>query len=186
MNKRKCICLTVGILALFGLTQAIAAYEADVYDPEYEVEIQANAEAVPTVWEEKEPNIVDTLNPAPPPPPSRWTEDDVTTLARMVWGEGRGVSRNEQKLIVWTVLNRLDNGRYGSSIRQVVTARGQFVGYRSGHPVTDAIREMVIDVLEAWDRGEAAKVYPPFARDANYLYFHGDGRHNWFRARYRG
>ena len=177
MNRVKCICLAAAMLALFGLTQAAAAYETNAYGAGHEAEILS------VVWEEKAPNIVDKLNPVPP---RRWTEQDVTTLARMVWGEGRGVSRNEQKLIVWTVLNRLDNGRYGNSIRQIVTARGQFVGYRSGHPVTDAIRGMVIDVLEAWDRGEEAKIYPPFARYANYLYFHGDGRHNWFRARYRG
>ena len=114
-----------------------------------------------------------------------WTDDDVITLSRMVWGEGRGVSENEQKLIVWTVLNRVDDGRFGASIRAVVIARGQFVGYSPHFPVTDEIRDVVIAVLEAWDRGEEAKVYPPFAQVSNYLYFNGDGRHNWFRARYR-
>ena len=177
MDKLKRICLVAGTLALLGLAQVGAAYET---------EADAKAEITSISWEEKAPDIVDKLDPASPPPPRRWTEQDVTTLARMVWGEGRGVSRNEQKLIVWTVLNRLDDGRYGSSIRQIVTARGQFVGYRSGFPVTDAIREVVIYVLEAWDRGEAAKAYLPFARDPNYLYFRGDGRHNWFRTRYRG
>lgn len=117
--------------------------------------------------------------------PRRWTDNDVTVISRMVWGEARGVSRNEQKLVVWTVINRLENGRYGSTLIGVVRARGQFHGYSSRHPVTDAIRDMVIEVLEAWDRGESAKIYPPFARTANYLYFHGDGRHNWFRARHR-
>jgi len=189
MNKLKCICLVAGALSLLGLPQVGVAYgndEVDVYEVEYELEIEAKTETMPIVWVEKVPDIVDALDPAPPPPPRRWTYQDVTTLSRMVWGEGRGVSRNEQKLIVWTVLNRLDNGRYGNSIRQIVTARGQFVGYHSGFPVTDAIQEVVIYVLEAWDRGEDAKVYPPFARDSNYLYFRGDGRHNWFRARYRG
>jgi len=117
--------------------------------------------------------------------PRRWTEDCVVVISRMVWGEGRGVSRNEQKLIVWTVINRLENGRYGSSLIGVVRARGQFHGYSSRFPVTEEIREMVIEVLEAWDRGEAAKVYPPFAQTPYYLYFHGDGRHNWFRERHR-
>jgi len=176
MNKLKCLCLIAGILALFGLTQAVLAHEIEAYE---------GAEIVPISWDEKEAHIADKLSPAPPPSPRRWTDQDVVTLARMVWGEGRGVSRNEQKLIVWTVLNRLDNGRYGGSIRQIVIARGQFVGYRPSHPVTDAIRYMVVDVLEAWDRGELAKVYPPFARVSNYLYFHGDGRHNWFRPSFR-
>jgi len=176
MNKQKCLCLILGALLLFGVTQTGLAYEREAYE---------EAERTPISWEEKETDIVDRLSPAPPPPPRRWTDQEVVTLARMVWGEGRGVSRNEQKLIVWTVLNRLDNGRYGSSIRQIVVARGQFVGYRSSHPVTEEIRYMVIDVLEAWDRGEQAKIYPPFARVTNYLYFHGDGRHNWFRPSYR-
>ena len=119
------------------------------------------------------------------PSPRQWTYDDVVVISRMVWGEARGVSRNEQKLVVWTVINRLENGRYGTSLIGVVRARGQFHGYSTRHPVTDEIREMVIEVLEAWDRGEAAKVYPPFARTPYYLYFHGDGRHNWFRERHR-
>ncbi|MCL2843619.1 MAG: cell wall hydrolase [Oscillospiraceae bacterium] len=120
-----------------------------------------------------------------PPAPSRWTDYCVTVLARMVWGEGRGVSRNEQKLIVWTVINRLENGRYGTSLIGVVRARGQFHGYSSRHPVTDPIRNMVIEVLEAWERGEAAKVYPPFATTPHYLYFSGRNGHNWFRERHR-
>ena len=120
-----------------------------------------------------------------PPAPSRWTEDCVTVLSRMVWGEGRGVSRNEQKLIVWTVINRLENGRYGNSLIGIVRARGQFHGYSSRHPVTDPIRNMVIEVLEAWERGEQAKVYPPFATTPHYLYFSGRNGHNWFRERHR-
>ena len=190
MNKIKGLALALCILAAFGLTQSADAYHESVEAEEavYEAHEVDGAEepTIPSsIWTEKSANISNELSPAPPPVPSRWTEDDVVTLSRMVWGEGRGVSRNEQKLIVWTVLNRLDNGRYGSSIRAVVTARGQFVGYRSGHPVTDAIRSMVVDVLDAWDRGEVALVYPPFARYSNYLYFNGDGRHNWFRARHR-
>jgi len=125
------------------------------------------------------------VSPPPLQPPHRWTEYDVAVLSRMVWGEGRGVSRNEQKLIVWTVLNRVDHRNYHNTIVGVVRARGQFHGYSSRHPVSPAIRDMTIEVLLAWDRGETAKVYPPFARTTYYLYFHGDGRHNWFRERWR-
>lgn len=120
-----------------------------------------------------------------PPVASKWTDECADVISRMVWGEGRGVSRNEQKLIVWTVINRLEDGRYGDTLIGVVRARGQFHGYRASFPVTSEIREMVVEVLEAWERGETAKVYPPFARTANYRYFHGDGRHNWFRERWR-
>lgn len=120
-----------------------------------------------------------------PPATSAWTDNCVDVLSRMVWGEGRGVSRNEQKLIVWTVINRLEDGRYGTTLVGIVRARGQFHGYSPRFPVIPEIREMVIEVLEAWERGETAKVYPPFARTPNYRYFHGDGRHNWFRENWR-
>ena len=120
-----------------------------------------------------------------PPATNQWTDNCVDVIARMVWGEGRGVSRNEQKLIVWTVINRLEDGRYGDTLVGIVRARGQFHGYSPRFPVTAEIREMVVEVLEAWERGESAKVYPPFARTAGYRYFHGDGRHNWFRVNWR-
>jgi len=168
MRVFKYIIITISLIALLRLP-GFETFRAEAQSPAHRTkDISIETALLPEI-----------------PVPRRWTDQDVVTLSRMVWGEGRGVSRNEQKLIVWTVLNRLDNGRYGSSIRAVVTARGQFVGYRSHHPVTDPIRSAVIYVLEAWDRGEPALVYPPFARTPYYLYFHGDGRHNWFRETHR-
>ena len=122
-------------------------------------------------------------------PQRQWTYDDVDVISRMVWGEARGVSRNEQKLVVWTVINRLENGNYGDSLIRVVRARGQFHGYSPRFPVTPEIREMVIEVLEAWDRGEAALVYSPFAETPYYLYFSArrwnGWSHNFFRETWR-
>ena len=120
--------------------------------------------------------------------PRQWTYEDAAVISRMVWGEARGVSRNEQKLVVWTVINRLENRNYGSSLIDVVRAPRQFHGYSSRFPVTPEIKEMVIEVLEAWDRGEQALIYPPFATTPYYLYFSArrwDGwSHNFFRARW--
>jgi hypothetical protein len=124
-----------------------------------------------------------------PIPPRQWTYEDVDVISRMVWGEARGVSRNEQMLVVWTVINRLENGRYGSSLIGVVRASSQFHGYSPRFPVNDEIKEMVIEVLEAWDRGEQALIYPPFATTPDYLYFsarkHNGWSHNFFRDRWR-
>jgi spore germination cell wall hydrolase CwlJ-like protein len=118
-------------------------------------------------------------------PPRHWTYDDIDVISRMVWGEARGVSRNEQKLVVWTVIKRLDMGNSGNSLIGVVRAPSQFHGYSPNFPVTPEIREMVIEVLEAWERGETALVYYPFATTPYYLYF-GARRwngwsHNFFR-----
>jgi hypothetical protein len=113
-------------------------------------------------------------------PPSRsWTDECVNVISRMVWGEARGVSRNEQKLVVWTVINRLENGNYGNSLISVVRAPNQFHGYSPNFPVTPEIKEMVIGVLEAWNNGETAMVYPPFATTPDYLYFGARLRNGW-------
>lgn len=104
---------------------------------------------------------------------------EVTLICQTVYGEAKGCSREEQMLVAWCICNRAD--ATGASIEQVVTAPGQFHGYSSEHPVTDEIRSVVVEVLEAWHNGQEALVLPPFATDPDYLYFYGDGSHNYFR-----
>lgn len=110
-----------------------------------------------------------------------YSEEDIITLSKMVWGEARGVSAKEQAMCVWTVLNRLDNGRWGDSIQSVTKAKGQFIGYKAKHPVADEIRAVVEDVLEAWTSGEEALIHRPYAKKSRYLYFSSRNGHNYFR-----
>lgn len=112
-------------------------------------------------------------------------DSDVTLLARLVWGEARGLSTTEQAAVIWCVLNRVDAGYADGTIRGVVTAKGQFTGYHSSNPVTDFHRDLAIDVLSRWYReqhGETdvGRILPP-----EYLYFAGSGGHNWFRPAYK-
>lgn len=61
--------------------------------------------------------------------PKKWTEEEVIVLAKMLWGEARGIpSDTEKAACIWCVLNRVDNGM--GSIVEVVTAPYQFVGYQ--------------------------------------------------------
>lgn len=80
-----------------------------------------------------------------------WTEEEVTVLAKMLWGEARGVpSDTEKAACVWCVLNRVDQGM--GTIVEVVTAPYQFVGYREDHPVDPDLKKLCEDVLERWYR----------------------------------
>lgn len=87
---------------------------------------------------------------APEPP---YTEQDITMLAQMVWGEARGCAKAEQALCVWTVINRLEDGRFGKTLQEVLTKPYQFAGYSPNNPVTDEIKATVEDALAAWARG---------------------------------
>lgn len=113
---------------------------------------------------------------------TKYSSHEVTLVAKTVWGEARGCSREEQMLVVWCICNRAD--ARGQSIEQVVTARNQFHGYSEGNPVDEDILEAVREVLEAWSRGEKALVLKPYATTSDYQFFIGDGYHNWFREEY--
>ena len=117
-------------------------------------------------------------------PAARQATDAEIALAKMVWGEARGCSVEERAAVVWCVLNRVDAG-YGTII-SVVAEPGHFVGYDVSHPVDPDILALVQDVLDRWwlettNSGEVGRVLP-----ADYLWFHGDGKHNHFRNAYVG
>ncbi len=139
---------------------------------------EAMPEPLPTLPEE-------TVIPEPSPTPEPWSEEEVTVLAKMVWGEARGVpSDTEKAACVWCALNRVDHG-YGTLVT-VVTTPYQFVGYDADNPVDDEIEALCEDVLSRWyaeKDGEAdvGRVLP-----SDYLWFTGDGKRNHFRNTYRG
>ncbi len=115
-------------------------------------------------------------------------KDEIPYIARTVWGEARGCSETEQAAVIWCILNRVDSSiRYmPDNIIDVVTQKHQFLGYVKTFPVTKKIKKLVIDVLTRWEMEKAGvenvgRVLPP-----EYMWFHGDGRHNHFRDAYRG
>ena len=113
---------------------------------------------------------------------AKYSSYEITLAAQTVWGEARGCSRDEQKLVVWCICNRAD--ARDQSVEEVVTAPYQFAGYDPDHPVEPEIVEVVEEVIQAWARGEEALILPPYATTSNYQFFGGDGEHNWFREEY--
>ena len=92
-----------------------------------------------------------------------YSESDVELIAKTVWQEARGIERKaEQAAVVWWILNRVDDDRWGDSIAEVVTAPHQFA-YDAGAPVTDELRRLAEDVREAEQRHEN-RFYVPKVR----------------------
>lgn len=113
-----------------------------------------------------------------------WTEEEATVLAKMLWGEARGVpSDTEKAACIWCVLNRVDQGM--GSIIEVVTAPYQFVGYQEEHPVDPGLKALCEDVLERWHREKDGETNVGRVLPSDYLFFTGDGKHNYFRNAYK-
>ena len=109
-----------------------------------------------------------------------FTNEEIDHIAKTVWGEARGLSKTHQAGVVWAILNRCDDGRFGKGIISVVTAPSQFAGYRSGNPVDPEIRELVVDVLDRYSQEKAGIENVGRVLPKDYLYFRGNGKTNLF------
>lgn len=109
------------------------------------------------------------------------SKEEITMLAKTVWGEARGLSEYEQSLVVWCILNRFDNGKFGSSIKEIITKPYQFQGYKESFPVDEDILRLCEDVVYRWENSLEGRTLP-----AEYLYFYGDGKHNYYTTDYKG
>jgi len=111
-----------------------------------------------------------------------YTTHDIELLAKTVWGEARGCAKEEWRLVVWTVLQRVDADDWGDTIEAVVTAKCQFIGYRAENPLDPAMCALVMAELMDWARGAEPPTHELYAPTAPYYFFCGDGTNNWFRA----
>ena len=112
-----------------------------------------------------------------------FTEDDVAAMAKMLWGEARGCTRDNQIKCAWVVLNRVDDERFPDTILGVVAQPSQFHGYSPDFPVWDELYAVALDVLTRWSmekQGVAVERELP----NTYLWFTGDGVQNNFREEY--
>lgn len=106
-----------------------------------------------------------------------WDEADAVALAQMAYGEIGGGTAEEKAQTMWCVLNRVDE--WGGTPYSQVTAPSQFYGYSSSHPVTDELYSIAVDVLTRW-QAEKSGAEVERELESGYLFFCGDGLHNYF------
>ena len=123
-------------------------------------------------------------------PEPLYTETDKIALAQMVWGEARNCSEVEQAAAVWCALNRFDSEdpyfTHCETITEIVQQESQFHGYSAHNPIEEDIFRVVEDVLRIWEEEQRAGETDGRVLPAEYLFFHGDGLHNYFTTEYRG
>lgn len=148
-------------------TEAAAATEPQETETEAETELEA-LEATDAAAQEEE-----TEQPEEEFIPD---EVDVQMLAKLIWGEARGVgSKDVQAAVAWCVLNRVDNDYFPDTVAEVITQDGQFMGYGINFPVEDEFREIAEDVLVRWHREQQGETDVGRTLPSGYLYFTGDG-----------
>ena len=112
-----------------------------------------------------------------------FSEDDVIAVAKMLWGEARGCTRDNQAMAVWCVLNRVDDSRFPDTILGVLSQPSQFHGYSPNFPVWDELYAVALDVLMRWN-AEKNGVTVERELPNTYLWFTGYNGSNHFREEY--
>ena len=121
--------------------------------------------------------------PSEPEQVMYYTAEDVQALAKMLYGEARGCTLDNQQKAVWCVLNRVDADGFPDTIIGVLSQPNQFHGYSTAFPVWDELTAVAEDVLTRWSlekQGVAVNRELP----KSFLYFTGTGRENIFREAY--
>lgn len=131
-------------------------------------------------------NLVEEKEEYPP----LYTEADAIALAKMAWGEALVTnSDTEIAASMWCALNRFDSGdpyyKDCNTIESVVRQKGAFSGYSVGNPVDEHILTLAYDVLDRWNSEQYGETDVGRVLPAEYMFFHGDGRHNHFRIGFR-
>ena len=118
-----------------------------------------------------------------------YDEETYITMAKMLSGECGGVeSMTERSGCGWIACNRVLDPRYPDTIIAVITAEGQFTGYSPYNTYTEADYELAVDILERFYQEQHGATALEVGRTlpADYLYFHGDGKHNYFKKTIHG
>lgn len=114
-----------------------------------------------------------------------YSEAEVNIMAKIVWAEARGLESDMEKAaVVWCILNRVDDERFGDSIKRVATAPNQFA-YRKNAPVDEEIKNLVLDVLDRWILEKLGVESCGRILPKEYVFFHGARGHNWFKKQLR-
>lgn len=119
-----------------------------------------------------------------------YTNNDVLMLAKVAFCESRGIkSKTEIACIMWTILNRFDTGKYGNSIAAVIKMPHQFAYRNSAPTVSDYgydLKTLAEDVLSRWNREKNGETNVGRVLPKSYMWYGGNGVHNYFRNAYSG
>ena len=116
--------------------------------------------------------------------------NEAVMMAKVMYCEAKGISsKRELSMIAWTILNRFDNGGFGSTIPAIITSKNQFAYSRNAPTVNQCgidLLALAEDVLLRWQAEREGEVNVGRTLPKNYCFYWGDGHHNYFRTSDRG
>ena len=108
-----------------------------------------------------------------------FSDEEVEAIVRTLAGECYDDKVADKRKVVEVIVNRVSDGRFGENVIDVVTAKGQFVGYwNQSRPVSESDIQIAEETLTDWYANGCKAL-------SEYLFFHsGPNRENVFRSEY--
>ena len=181
-----------GVMLLRAVTDDAQRPEADATEWVIELTPAPTMTPVPTPTPSPQPptELLEELavkaQPTPQPIPRLATEREIWMIARTIWGEAEVCNTTERAGVAWCILNRAD--AWGLSIEEVITAEGQFHGYKPNGECPVEFYELAADVVSRWEREHAGEEDVGRVLPKEYLWFRGNKEqtHNRFRNAWDG
>ncbi len=116
-----------------------------------------------------------------PFPENSFSEETNIKLAVLIEGEAKGQeSLTEFSAPGWVVVNRTYFDECPDDIEGVIAQKGQFDGYTEGGTYSERSLWMAHDILARYDRELAGEEEVGRTLPKDYIFFYGDGEHNYF------
>lgn len=77
-------------------------------------------------------------------------EKEAEYISKVVYGTAKNHSINDQKAVVWCILNRVESAGYPDTVQGVCEQPKQWMGYSEDNPVMESIYDMVLEILKSW------------------------------------
>lgn len=108
-----------------------------------------------------------------------FSDEEVDAIVQTLAGECYDDKLADKRKVVEVVLNRVSDGRFGESVLEVVSAKGQFCDYwKQSRPVSESDIQIAEETLTEWYENDCEAL-------SEYLFFcAGPNRENIFRTDY--
>ncbi len=105
--------------------------------------------------------------------------EEVEAITLTLAGECYDDKLSDKRKVTEVILNRVSSEKFGNTVLEVVSAKGQFVGYwKQSRPISESDIQIAEEVLTNWYKNNCEAL-------SEYLFFYsGPNRENIFRSEY--
>ena len=106
--------------------------------------------------------IEDIQEPTPVVIPEDPIREEAEYVAKVLYGTALDNSSKGKELVVWCIINRVENEKYPNTVKEVCQQKDQWMGYSDTNPVMQDLYDTAYNVLSKWHEDNYRTVSPDY------------------------